>query len=264
MRGWESIAWDRCQLLDGDQLTGGPRQDGGGPHARCLLSSQWTCHVWVRNLGHESKVPSSLPSGPCSPPRPPQWLGLTSVRPHFNITTITNSRAGRRGPREGNPRKRLRQESTVPTIGIDAVERSGRDDRHFAQAQWALGHQGVFTRRVHLQRAPARHRGRQPLPPPGPSWPAAAGTHHGLAPEAAPVLKAQHAAAGLVTHRALGTHGQVPLQPLVRHGNLRATQRHALGRGRQGVPATTTRAKLPPRQQCSKMGLAEPFFPTRR
>lgn len=57
----------------------------------------------------------------------------------------------------------------------------------------------------------------------------AALTHHGLAPQAAPVLQAQHAAAGLVTHRALGTYGQVPFQPLVRHGDLQTKQRHALG-----------------------------------
>lgn len=31
-------------------------------------------------------------------------------------------------------------ERLVPTIGIDAVESCGRDDRHFTQAQWALGH----------------------------------------------------------------------------------------------------------------------------
>lgn len=49
-------------------------------------------------------------------------------------------------------------------------------------------------------------------------------THHGLAPETAPVLQAQHAAARLVAHRALGTHGQVPFQPLVRHGDLRTTK----------------------------------------
>lgn len=52
-------------------------------------------------------------------------------------------------------------------------------------------------------------------------------THRDLAPEAAPVLQAQHAAAGLVTHRALGAHGQVPLQPLVRHGNLQTKQARA-------------------------------------
>lgn len=68
--------------------------------------------------------------------------------------------------------------------------------------------------------------GRRPPAPRTLPGPAAAGVptgghaHHGLAPEAAPVLKAQHAAARLVTHRALGAHGQVPLQPLVRHGDL--------------------------------------------
>lgn len=30
-------------------------------------------------------------------------------------------------------------ERVVPTIRIDAVESGGRDDRHFAQAQRALG-----------------------------------------------------------------------------------------------------------------------------
>lgn len=59
--------------------------------------------------------------------------------------------------------------------------------------------------------------------------PEAALAHHGLAPEAAPVLQTQHAATGLVTHCALGAHGQVPLQPLVRHGDLQATKRHAPG-----------------------------------
>ena len=103
--GWESIAWDRCQLLDGDQLTGGPRQDGGGPHARCLLSSQWTCHVWVRNLGHESKVPSSLPSGPCSPPRPPTAAGsdlcpTTFQHHHHNQFQSREERARRRQSEE--------------------------------------------------------------------------------------------------------------------------------------------------------------------
>lgn len=52
-------------------------------------------------------------------------------------------------------------------------------------------------------------------------------THHGLAPEAAPVLQAQHAATGLVAHSALGTHRQVSFQPLVRHGNLQTKQEHA-------------------------------------
>lgn len=57
---------------------------------------------------------------------------------------------------------------------------------------------------------------------------AARGAHHGLAPEAAPVLQAQHAAAGLVAHCALGAHGQVSFQPLVRHGDLQAERRHTL------------------------------------
>lgn len=45
-------------------------------------------------------------------------------------------------------------------------------------------------------------------------------THHGLAPEAAPVLQAQYAATCLVTNNTLGTHRQVSFQPLVRHGDL--------------------------------------------
>lgn len=74
-------------------------------------------------------------------------------------------------------------------------------------------------------------------------------THHGLAPQAAPVLQTQHAATGLVTHRALGTHRQISFQPLVRHGNLQTKQRHALGT----CPSTPHRGTEDLGQRCSKM-----------
>lgn len=80
-------------------------------------------------------------------------------------------------------------------------------------------------------------------------------THRDLAPEAAPVLQAQHAAAGLVTHRALGAHGQVPLQPLVRHRNLQTKQTRA----RDG-PAPHGPGALG--QRCSRMNSARTLFST--
>lgn len=84
----------------------------------------------------------------------------------------------------------------APTIGIDAVQRRGRDDRHFTQAQRAPGQQGLLTRRVHLRQeptvtsghasfahprrpggAPARPRGRREGRGPGRSpWPCTRGS----------------------------------------------------------------------------------------
>lgn len=43
--------------------------------------------------------------------------------------------------------------------------------------------------------------------------------HHRFAPEAFPVLQTEDAAAGLVADGTFGTHGQVPLEPLVGHGH---------------------------------------------
>lgn len=75
---------------------------------------------------------------------------------------------------------------------------------------------------------------------------AAALAHHGLAPQAAPVLQAQHAAAGLVARRALGAHGQVSLQPLVRHGDLRTERRHTLGTSHTGGGKAGSARRCPP------------------
>ena len=52
-------------------------------------------------------------------------------------------------------------------------------------------------------------------------------SHHGFAPQAAPVLEPQHAAARLIAHRTLGTDRKVPFQPLVWHCNLKNTRTHA-------------------------------------
>lgn len=75
---------------------------------------------------------------------------------------------------------------------------------------------------------------------------AAALAHHGLAPQAAPVLQAQHAAAGLVARRALGAHGQVSLQPLVRHGDLGTERRHTLGTSHTGGGKAGSARRCPP------------------
>lgn len=56
------------------------------------------------------------------------------------------------------------------------------------------------------------------------------GPHHGLAPQAAPVLQTQHAPAGLIAHRTPGTDRQVPLHPLVGHGDLGHTAHRAIRR----------------------------------
>lgn len=57
--------------------------------------------------------------------------------------------------------------------------------------------------------------------------------YHGLTPKAFPVLQAKHATTGLVADGALGAHGQVAFEPLVRHGNLRRGRREGEWSGRR-------------------------------
>ena len=173
-------------------------------------------------LGKDSAASPRHPAARHQEPAHRRLCPATSQRPR---RSRLQSRGG--GPGEGNPRKRPRQERRYPpseSMLLSAV--GGMTDTLHRPSGHLVTRESLHTvctcnsgLRVTGGHRPPPAR-QDPAQPAAASVPAGGRTHHGLAPEAAPVLQTQHAAACLVTHRALGAHGQVALQPLVRHGDL--------------------------------------------